>query len=185
MLMNRRLKMLLIAVVALVAIKYMLMPLFEWQLATVESIQLAKNKLLRISLMEENDARLRKDYDSVSKLSAEIENFIPSIASGQNVQLSVQEKLGSLVRSQGAQVVLLDWASDSSIDSRLNFARANIQLRGAVSSLAALHGQIEPTLPFCVVREFTVNATAMSIVADSSHFVVGFLMLDCFYRKAQ
>lgn len=176
-------KRLLWILVALLAVKFLLLPWLDWQSERAQDLQMLSKRLSRSQEVIQNSATIAKSADVLDRELETIRARYPAAASSEEFRLQFQQDVSALVTEQGLRVSLFDWIVDESTDHpAILFSRARIVVPGGARQLAKLHGSLESRFPS--IRVVEANFRLGGATADFEGSSGGVeLVVDAYFRK--
>jgi hypothetical protein len=171
----------LITVSILIVIKFVFMPIIQWQNSLLADIALLKNKSSKIELLLNNQhetEQLLSTYTAVLKPMAHIFN---EKRPESDFKLAQQKWLESLMEKHGISIKNTSWQLVSTIESpKVKQFQLKVNFSGKTEDLRRIMQSLESQTPLVYVNDFLINIKKQSKTRLGS--VSGSLTLH-FYMK--
>ena len=141
-------------VVALAALRFLVVPWIESQGDARERLEVLTNRLDRSAGVVLNREAITASAASLEKANAADRPKFPQSANAESFRLEAQQRVTGLVEAAALRVEVFDWILDGPSDATaLGFIRGRISLRGDMRTQALLFGTLEGELPNMIIRE--------------------------------
>lgn len=170
------------AALVLAALRFLVVPWISQQDERRQQLEVLTQRLDRSqAVVGKKDAILGAQAKLEAQVSEARERF-PVATDVDQFRLDQQRRISTLATQRGLKVLVFDWLVSGDVnDAGLAFGRASVQVEGPVDRIIIVHGELEGSLPYAAVREFSMNPRypAPGPTADvaAATFVV-----DLFYR---
>lgn len=155
---QNRNQLLLVLLAALLMIKFVLIPLMEWQDEELAALALTQQKLQRAEGLLAKKDELRNEQSRMQAKLAEALAGVPKVADIQQVRVESLQKMQRLLEPNGVTVSLFDIASVQPLDNTdVSAAILNIELKGTLPQLALAHFELEQKFPNLVINQFRLS----------------------------
>jgi Tfp pilus assembly protein PilO len=105
-----RLRIALFLLLPVVAVRFVLLPLYDWQQHAREEIYLTKKKILRLEGLEKNGSKLKAVHEEAEGYIRSLEkHFQTDITSLDDLQLKAQKVLEQIVAESGVSSQGINW----------------------------------------------------------------------------
>jgi hypothetical protein len=174
---------LLLGIAAVLALlRFGVMPWIQAQNDARDRLQVLTQRLDRsVGVVSNRDAILAA-RDQLSGAAAAARSRFPAAASREAFQLDSQRRVGAVISTTGLKLALFDWVLDGKVDDAgLEYGRIRFQVEGPLRDMVRLHGDLEGTLPFLVVREVQLNFRGEAAALDDTAVTLS-VVADLFFR---
>lgn len=176
-------KTLLVALVMLLAIRFVWLPWTEWSDTARSELQVLTQRLDRSVGVVENGIAIRAAERDLTKRHTELRAMFRTEEDPEAFKLAAQRDVSTWSAEAGVRLDVFDWVvsdDDPPGQQALRQVRARIQLSGQLRSLALLHGRFESSMPYAVIRENRVRpVNSADGAADSPASMT--LVIDFFH----
>jgi hypothetical protein len=176
---------LLLLLVALLVIRFAVMPWMNWAEETRGELEVLTQRLDRSVGVVANSDAIRASSKRLAVRSAALQPLFRDATGAEDFKLATQQEVTGWFADSGARLEVFDWLvteEEKTSDSVLLRTRARVQLAGGLRALAVLQGKLEASMPAAVVREARVrvigSADNPSELAASMTLVIDFYGLS-------
>ncbi len=172
---------LLVVLAALLSIKFLLLPLMEWQDESIAALELTQQKLQRAEGLLAKKEALQAEQRLMQKQLEQALAGVPVVSDVQQIRIETLQKMQRLLEPSGVTVSLFDIASEQSLaDTGVSAAILNIELKGKLPQLALAHFELEQQFPNLVVNQFRLSGGRM----DGKRDITLVMMANYYFRTA-
>ncbi len=151
-------QLLLALLAALLSVKFVLLPLMEWQDQELASLGLTQQKLLRAEGLLAKKESLQTEQLQMRKKLEHALTGVPLVTDIQQIRIETLQKMQRLLEPSGVTVSLFDIVSEQSLGTTgVSAAVLNIELKGTLPQLALAHFELEQQFPNLVVNQFRLG----------------------------
>lgn len=142
----------------LLAIRFLIMPIFDWQTETVERLAIDEKRLDKLETSGENLPLLQGQFQLIQKVSDGLDEIVHTLSSEQQFKLEQQQKLENLLEQYNLSSLRFGWSESISLSEQgADMYRAQIQLKGKLSDFIPLHLELESNSPVIQVSGLEVR----------------------------
>ena len=172
---------LLVVLAALLSIKFLMLPLMEWQDESIAALELTQQKLQRAEGLLAKKEALQAEQRLMQKQLEQALAGVPVVSDVQQIRIETLQKMQRLLEPSGVTVSLFDIASEQSLaDTGVSAAILNIELKGKLPQLALAHFELEQQFPNLVVNQFRLSGGRM----DGKRDITLVMMANYYFRTA-
>lgn len=161
--------------------KFVMLPWFKSQEEARIGLEVLTRRLERSVGVVQNRATIL-EAERAQK-AADSKNFsaFPTFATLDQMKLEAQVRVGAIANARSLRSGLFEWILvGEDKEAGLQFARARIQVTGALQKLAMFHGELESGFPNMIVRELRMESVpANEFVEYGGNFT---LVADFYFR---
>lgn len=181
--MNSSTKRLLVLLLALVAIKLVVMPIIEWQSEQVESLQGHENRIAKAKSILEEQAEMENALSTSKTLLTDIENQFPQYVNSGVFRLETQKRFETLIKEHGLEVKQVFWRDneDVLVSGSLYRAKLSIRLAGEVHYFLPLQLALEQKQLSNQLKGLSLQLRNSS--ATSAGNLKGLITFDVYYYR--
>lgn len=156
--MDSRTKILLGFLVFLIAAKFVLEPLINWQNDEVARLSIEEKRLEKMSFAATNLPELEQSYEQLLNASHEQENGFFSLGEEQSFTLQRQQELEKSLQEMGLSSQSFGWSQPIDIEgSEISTYRAEIKLNGTLSDFIKWHVELEKSTPLIQIDSINLR----------------------------
>lgn len=155
--MTERVRIMLIVVVALAALRFVVVPWFNSQTGTHDRLFAVTRQLDRAEAVAEAGTDLGSQRDQLGETVDELVSRVPLADPLNEYRIAVQRQLTSIAEAQNLKLALFEWVLDDiSEGAGLGYGRVRVQFEGPLRRIAKGHVEIEAGLPNVFIRDIDV-----------------------------
>ncbi len=167
---------------ALLAIKFVVLPWVESQGDAREQLDILTQRLDRSTGVVLNRRAITASLSALEKANTSDRGRFPESANVESFRLEAQQRVTSIVQSQTLQLEAFDWVLEElPRESNLGFVRGRMTVRGDMRAVASLLGTMEGELPNMVVREVSYNMESPAL-GPHGHRAIMTQVADFYFR---
>jgi hypothetical protein len=171
----------LITVSILIVIKFVFMPIIQWQNSLLADIALLKNKSSKIELLLNNQHETEQLLSTYTAVLKPMANIFNEKRPESDFKLAQQKWLESLMEKHGIAIKNTSWQLVSTIESpKVKQFQLKVNFSGKTEDLRRIMQSLESQTPLVYVNDFLINIKKQSKTRLGS--VSGSLTLH-FYMK--
>jgi hypothetical protein len=171
----------LITVSILIVIKFVFMPIIQWQNSLLADIALLKNKSSKIELLLNNQHETEQLLSTYTAVLKPMANIFNEKRPESDFKLAQQKWLESLMEKHGISIKNTSWQLVSTIESpKVKQFQLKVNFSGKTEDLRRIMQSLESQTPLVYVNDFLINIKKQSKTRLGS--VSGSLTLH-FYMK--
>jgi hypothetical protein len=182
--MSVRQKTLLVIASVLLAIRYVAVPLLDWQANTRDELVVTTQRLERARDLMENRAAVESSLRQMDKSVATLRGRFPTKADSDSARLDFQREINDVLVSKGLTARVFDWIVETPVEgTNLYSLRARLSISGSMRALANAGAAVESRIPHAEIRELRFNSsTPVTLGADPAGD--GSFVIDMTYLRA-
>jgi len=174
-------KVLIMVALLLVGVKFVLMPVIDWQNQTIEQIEQVERRNLKSQKLLSKQDELLVGMAAADKKYREQKETFPSYVDSTMFRLETQIKYENLLKSHGLRQSNFFWRGDQDeqVFGSLYKGRFNVSFNGKLKQFAILHSKLAEQM-----REYKVlnyNAGVQMQKQQSMGAVNATLTIDAYY----
>lgn len=179
-----RTRLLLGAAAALAVIRLFIVPWVSQQVEQRQQLEVLTQRLDRSQgVVGNKDAILAAQ----AKLEGQVQTaqqVFPAVVDQDRFRLDAQRKISEIATQGGLTVSVFDWLLNGDVEAAgLAFGRVSVQFEGPLDKVIAVHGELEGSLPFAAIREFSVRLRSAA-AGPNQDASTATIVMDLFYRPA-
>ena len=181
--MTDRVRMMLIVVAVLAALRFIVVPWFGSQSDMHDRLFAVTRQLDRAEAVAEAGTVLETRRDAFEAAVDALASRAPLGDPLNEYRIAVQRQLTSIAESQDLDVSLFEWVlDDMAAETGLAYGRVRVQFEGPLKRIAAGHVEIEAGLPNVFVRDIDVSISRGGNFSTSARAT---FELDVYYRSGE
>lgn len=139
---------LLVFLLALILIKFVALPVSEWQQQQLAELALLDNKLEKTKRLVQNRQDLEAAFSAVEKPYQEFISRVPQTSDKQKYRLEFQQHIETMLATHKVQLVSFSWQGDKPLEhADISEARIELRLRGLPLDYVKAIADIQQQLP--------------------------------------
>jgi len=147
----------LVMISLLVVIKFILIPVFEWQDGLVSNIQNKNKRLTKINNVLSNNIKTTEDNSQLSENLVKAESFFFPSQSESSFKLAQQQAFEKLMGKHNVKSSNVGWQTTTIInDMELKRYQVNIRFEGALFDVIAMYTELEGLSPWLEIENFNI-----------------------------
>lgn len=155
---------LLLFLLALILIKFVALPLSEWQQQELAELALLDNKLEKTKRLVKNREELEAAFAAVEKPYQAFISQVPQTADKQQYRLEFQQRIEAMLATHKVQLVSFSWQGDKPLEQAdISEARIELRLRGLPLDYVKAISDIQQQLPLFKTEDvyYSFNSSLM------------------------
>ena len=139
---------------ALIAIKFLILPWLEYLESQKQELQTLTKKLTRSEALLIVKEQVVANEQAIRQMSKDLLQGVAVTKDAASYRVEFQQQLQSTVESYGVQLVLFEWLSDEDLSTfSVTRARLSIRLKGSVGDVARANVAIERQMPHVQIKD--------------------------------
>lgn len=161
-------KLLMIAAI-LAALRFVVVPLFDWQAAQLEQLQVATAQLERAIRLKNSAPAQAEQLQQLESAKAELLKEYPVATQSAQFRLQMQQQLQQQFTATGLQVSLFEWLSQENIQNdMLERHYASVDVTGNPALLMQVFSQELARKPWLKVKELRLRQRSGAPIGETS-----------------
>lgn len=162
---DNRLRLLLLALVAVLGLRFAFVPWLGWLDEKRQELQVLTDRLERSDSVLANEKAIRQALATHEKHASALRARFPAKVLPGDYRIKVQQAIGEMAAANNLVLQSFEWVLESEVDrSGLQHVRARLTLSGAPRGLAAMHAKLDSEYPNLIIQEVSFGAGGLPVI---------------------
>lgn len=142
----------------LIIIKFILLPVIEWQNEKVDSLVVKTRQLAKVAPLIDSKDQLASMQGKLAGASDNLNKRFPGFNANENLRVKTQRDVETVVKEIGVNLEVFDWLAEiDSEQTSLKQVQFKIDVRGELKQLVNFHWQLYNKIPSLVLRDYELR----------------------------
>ena len=155
---TERSRLLMVLLGALLAVRFIFLPWWEYQREKIDSLQIVTERLDKSEAVLRYRAPILASAGALEKEMSTVLGAYPKAADDEAFRLSRQQEVTEQLQAKGLRLSVFDWTLAGDLEgTSLRFSRFRLQSTGDVANVARFISALEASAPSLYIRDLIVT----------------------------